>query len=460
MSFRHPRFHQKVKLTKPNNNSKEGEEKSTGVFVPTQLPVESHVKETPFPTIYNLDLQHKIQSFLQVPLRVQDLLWQVEISAGGQLGQSGAIPKDRAAELTVDASKRNIPEPQESLLVIRGHDALADGVSLAAAFTELCDEAAELKEELAKEKEEKLKEFKARSWLQRFVSYLRALYYYSIGSIQAFWHYWRLYLATPRNPFQQMENLEDTTTRGERSLSWTQVASVKEVEQVAESLTKNKEVGMNDVIMSCVTAAVARQMQEHQMQNEIDQEKRKGIKIPQKINVMVPVQSGGDTANILMRKGQTVGHRMGAFFASVPTGVTSIASERLAQVHDSLYSVQQGPSLFWSRLGTQVVSSILPASWATNLFQRAQPNAAFLVTYSRGPSRRIHFDGREVEVSQCFTPLPAGVPIAIVVSTYAGNVSISVTTEPWAVPDAERFLSWVLDEYKFLYTESPASLQN
>ena len=191
------------------------------------------------------------------------------------------------------------------------------------------------------------------------------------------------------------------------------------------------------------------------MQNEIDQNKQRGIKIPKSINVMIPVHSDG----AILKEGQTVGHRMGAFFASVPSGVTSIASQRLDHIHESLYEVQQGPALFWSRVGTQVLSSLLPASWATSILQRAQPNAAFLVANSRGPSRRIHFGGREVEVSQFFTPLPAGVPIGVVVSTYAGELSISITAEPWAVPDAEKFLSWVQDEYKFLYTESPVSLE-
>ena len=90
---------------------------------------------------------------------------------------------------------------------------------------------------------------------------------------------------------------------------------------------------------------------------------------------------------------------------------------------------------------------------------KMESNAAFVVTNFEGPTRRIHFGGREVKLSQVFTPLPPRVPIGVTVSTYAGNLSISVTAEPWAVPDAEKFLSWVLDEYKFLYTESPVALQ-
>ena len=466
MPSRHPRFHQKVKSSSSSKTKTMKEEKETivggssgGVFVPTQLPLESHIKETAFPKIYHLELQERIQTLLQVPLQVQNLLWQVEISPGGPLGQSGAIAKDRAAELVMEYTQRGDAEPKESLLLFRGHGALADGVSLAAAFMDLCDEAAELKQELEREIQNKRTQIKALRWWQRLTRLLHAIYYYTIGSWKAFSHYWKLYMSTPKNPFQQMKGLENTTTKGERSLSWARVATVQEAEQVAQSLTKdnNKPVTIQDVMISCVSAAVARQMQEHQMRYEMDQSSIRGnVKIPKHINVLVPVHPEGGR----LKTGQAVGHRLGSFFAAVPSDLTMTAAQRLSQVHESLYPVQHTtPAVFWSRVGSQLVSSLLSASWATSLWQRAQPNVAFWVCTTRGPSRRIHWKGRAVQVQQSFTPLPpGGIPIGISISTYAGDVHLSVTAEPWAVPDAERFLSWILEEYKFLYTESPLAL--
>ena len=34
-----------------------------------------------------------------------------------------------------------------------------------------------------------------------------------------------------------------------------------------------------------------------------------------------------------------------------------------------------------------------------------------------------------------------------VVQSYAGGMSLSVTAEKWAVPDADSFLIWVMEEY-------------
>jgi hypothetical protein len=56
-------------------------------------------------------------------------------------------------------------------------------------------------------------------------------------------------------------------------------------------------------------------------------------------------------------------------------------------------------------------------------------------------------DGRRVESMFGFVPLPPGIPVGVVVSSYAGEMSVTVTAEPWAVPDADRFISWMLEEY-------------
>lgn len=78
-----------------------------------------------------------------------------------------------------------------------------------------------------------------------------------------------------------------------------------------------------------------------------------------------------------------------------------------------------------------------------------------------------------VESAHGFLPLPPGIPVGVgefdlnvifllmptslmnglllqlptVVQSYAGGMSLSVTAEKWAVPDADSFLIWVMEEY-------------
>ena len=66
----------------------------------------------------------------------------------------------------------------------------------------------------------------------------------------------------------------------------------------------------------------------------------------------------------------------------------------------------------------------------------------------------VHLDGRRVEGSMGFLPLPSGIPIGVVVSSYANKLMLTVMAEPWAVPDADLFLSWIVEEYQTLKREA------
>jgi phosphoribosylcarboxyaminoimidazole (NCAIR) mutase len=62
--------------------------------------------------------------------------------------------------------------------------------------------------------------------------------------------------------------------------------------------------------------------------------------------------------------------------------------------------------------------------------------------------------GRRVESIYGFVPLPPGIPVGVVVSSYAGNMALTVTAEPYAIPDADRFMGWVLEEYLSLLNKA------
>jgi len=71
-------------------------------------------------------------------------------------------------------------------------------------------------------------------------------------------------------------------------------------------------------------------------------------------------------------------------------------------------------------------------------------------------NRKLHISGMTLESAAGFLPLPPGIPIGVVLQSYAGVVSLTenAKTKRWAVPDADKFLGWVLDEYGRLYEEA------
>ena len=144
------------------------------------------------------------------------------------------------------------------------------------------------------------------------------------------------------------------------------------------------------------------------------------------------------------------------------------AHERLVQVHTVLHARKQTPIAVLSYLMAGVMgyvssssssstsSSSSSTSWFTPwLFRKAHANASVVVTNVRGPEQLVHLDGRPVRSFLGFLPLPAGVPIGICLNSYNNDMIVTVTAEPYAVPDAEQFVDWIADEYEQLKRNVP-----
>ena len=53
-----------------------------------------------------------------------------------------------------------------------------------------------------------------------------------------------------------------------------------------------------------------------------------------------------------------------------------------------------------------------------------------------------------------FLPLPTGIPIGIVVTSYTGRIIMSVDADANVVPDADQFLQWMVEEYETIKSEA------
>ena len=151
-----------------------------------------------------------------------------------------------------------------------------------------------------------------------------------------------------------------------------------------------------------------------------------------------------------------MGNKIGALVNRIPAQAAADSQDRLEQVHATLWDRKQTPAAIWSflaakafgRIGNQL-GGLTP--W---LFEKAHANASVVVTNVRGPEKHVHLDGRRVEGSLGFLPLPPGIPIGMVVHSYADRITLSITAKPWAVPDADLFLSWVVEEYQVLLQQA------
>lgn len=432
--------------------------------------VRRHASETLHFASYRSDLKMRIERMLTDALDVTDKLWEVQLSSG-PLGSSGAISRAKAEALTRDdagASKEREAK-EESVLLFRAHHALADGVSLAAALSDLCDEAEEIRSTIRGELKRRKRNASERTFLRRLARMLKLFLWFAFGSIRAMGYQGYLLLTSRArgNPFGKVYELSSKAgdpTCG-RSISWCDAAPLDEVKAVAKAV--GGDVTVNDVFVSCVAKAVARQIAAHRERfsapDRADADEGPIIPTTSSIDVVVPVHLGGG----ILPPGASVGNNIGAFSVRVPgeetTTTTTMAggsdegagaSDRLRRVHDSLAKIKGTPAPLLSYLLARFCSDVLPERWTKSIFSKASENASCVVSNARGSPKKIHLAGRAVESSAGFLPLPPGVPIGIVVNSYAGAVSLSVVAERYAVPDADLFMSWILEEYCKLRDET------
>lgn len=513
MSQRHIRFQQRIAAS-PQHQGR-SRSRSYYDFAPTHQPVSYHVTETIFPTLYRTDVKDQLLSILTQPYPVQDRLWNVQISSGGVVGQSGVIPKRLATSImttadhdpsaTTDNSHHSTtslsspPPPTESLIVFSAHHALADGVSLSAAFTDLCDEGPMLQDAILQEWNKRKLQKKRRKPLSLWQK-LQSLVHFVWACLQALGYQFQLWLVSPRHsPLQDhLLLVSPEGSRISRTLSWSQVATVDEIKRVAQSF--GDKVTVNDLLVSCVSAAIARLIQHHRQHESILQQaktefgnrattttmtttshatdnttttqpsknnnknKKKNDQRVKSINVVIPVHLGGG----VLLPGQSLGNKIGAMLARIPCEVSDENSQqqeqqddnansihRLEQIHTILERVKQSPTAILSyalarTLASPPLSWMLPSSWITSIFTKSQLGATCVITNVRGPTQELHVEGRRVVTAQPFLPLPPGVPIGVALFSYAGVMNVSVNAQAWAVPNADQFLLWVVEEYQRL----------
>jgi hypothetical protein len=398
--------------------------------------VEKHITETLYPVgDYRSEIRHRIQELQSTRFDLSETLWHMWVAPWGDRNRKDDLPMAHSAYAGTG----------ESLLIFRSHHVLADGASMGAVLIEFFDEAQELKHIITKEL--KRRGAKAKSFLDRLKGRLLRVLWLAGGSIQAVAYQLKLLMLhiMHADPWKVLHAIYCKTyvKTEQRTISWAgEVATVDQVKYVATQLG-GPNCTVNDIFVSCVAAAVTKQLDSHS-RNHI----RDGVCLPEQKNmhITIPVHLSGG----VLLPGQQLGNNLGAFVARLPATTEIDSVSRLLAVHDELNYLKRTPAAFVSFLLAKSLSYsayILPQTLTSWVFRRASAGSSAVVTNVRMPPKACHIDGRLVKETFAFIPLPPGVPIGVVVSSYAGSISLTLTAEPWAVPDGDQFLSFVLEEY-------------
>jgi hypothetical protein len=474
------------------------------------LDVKDYIRETLPYHSYRTGLQKTIEHMLTAKLDVGRQLWEATICSSGELGSSGAISAHKVKQLL----QKDATITHETVVAFRAHHAMADGVSLMSAMAELADESEDIHlaidQEMAKRRRKARDRLKRMSVLERLVYKLRkVLGFWIWGSIKACTYHLYLLLVSSGNgnPFDAILALHDRRNRQARSgveaeeehdngihntqdsssssrtVSWCDLAPVSHASQLAKILCPSSTI--NDLMITCVSYAVCKQLEEHDEMLLLDtngdgdgdgdtgngngsslSESEENIDLlkrprPKYLNVAVPVHLRGG----VIPRGESMGNRIGAMVARVPcpaandddtSASTSTSSKRLQQTSQALHYVKQTPMAFLGYGLTKVLASsrYLPSSVCQWLFRASNANATFVVSNVRGPASELHWNGRPIVATAGFVPLPPGIPSGVVVQSYNGMITLSLTADGRAVPDADKFLTWMVQEYERLFQEA------
>lgn len=413
----HERFHSRVCSTDDR------------YFEVVDQSLEECITEAKHPTKENMPsiIENRILS----PMDVTKTLWEIQLSSG-PLGSSGCIP-----DVYIDPKEYL---ERETVAIFRVHHSLGDGISMAVAVGDVCDEGKTLRDEMEREYRKHVHQDDDMVFIFSFIlSLFKTLLYmiwFVFASVYALMRQF-LRMVSSQNPFEPVLALSELDYG--RSVAWRPVASLYEMKNTVKRI--HHKGTLNDLSVAMTSHAVMMQLHEHA--------KDKPVRVPKYVNISIPVHLNGG----LLPPGEQIGNKIGGLCASIPFTLDNQPRKRLKVISNILRREKMTPQPILSYIMCRFFSDFAP-DWLTKWsLRKFSANSVAVISNVRGWPFATHWLGKRVKFLTAFMPLPPGVPIGVMVQSYAGDISFSINADKRVVPDAEKFADWMLEEYKRLASE-------
>jgi len=388
------------------------------------------VTPTSHPTGGQDEAKRIIEDMIYKPLG--DVPWGAKVSRGA-LARSPILTQNKVEKAIRDGRE------DETLVFFRASHALGDGVSMGAIMGELSDEAEELRGKVKEAMKKRRGKKRKKSLLTKFAAFFKRLFWFVRGLAMIGAQQFRMMIFNSANPFRTLLEVDLPEGKPRRALGWKECITVEDARAVARSMG----CSINDMFVACITKAVHKQIREHVAEGNIedDEETRKG-----RIRCVIPVHLFGG----ILLPGQEIGNRIGAVSAEIQVEDEGGACyDTLKETQTKLKIIKDAPSALVSYVLAKGVSQ-LPSSVATRLLTFAIGGSCVAISNVRGPDVPLHVKGRKVEQLVGFVPPPPSVPIGVVIMSYNGKITLTLNADKRCVPDADKFVGWVLEEYRKL----------
>lgn len=210
----------------------------------------------------------------------------------------------------------------------------------------------------------------------------------------------------------------------------------------------SRHATVNDVVLAEVTGAVGQYLRYRDEQPE-DLELRCLVPVSmRKIGNLLPLPVGNSlplpTGNL---SPLPVGNAVSAFFVDLPIGLVDPA-ERLAVVREQTRVMRSGPTPAGIRMALRAADHVpqpILGEGMRRYARRGQRRVNLVVSNVPGPSTTASLCGRPVLEVHPFAPLGQEVRVVVAVTSYAGRLSIGVTSDSRAIPDAHMLCAYLQD---------------
>ena len=324
------------------------------------------------------------------------------------------------------------PRREGTAILLRAHHCLADGVSLAALFSRLTDQADEIDAAVAAEvtKRRRRTGRQAAKWkrllrkLARAVGFLFRLVGAALATVRV--------LATAKAPLRGAR-LRFPDRAGTRSVAWaSRFATVSSLKRVAKALG-GEAATVNDVYAAVVAGALRAVLPG----------------APSEVACAVPVHLYGGA----LLPGVAVGNHIGAVVVSLPLPAADGADDagHVARVSASVGgSLRGGARAVFAYGAAYAAGALLPRCLVPRAMAMSAGCATVALTNVRGPPvDALSIDGRPVADVVPFLPPPPGCPVGVALTTIGDDATICVNADAGLV-DADALLDAALAYYAAL----------
>jgi hypothetical protein len=222
------------------------------------------------------------------------------------------------------------------------------------------------------------------------------------------------------------------------------LTSVDEAKSTLKAVS-SKHITLNALFVSILSSALEKQYRALNEHNIISQD------LQSTVSIVCPVNLRG---GIILPDGK-IGNEIGAFAMKVPFDPDNrcLPILRLYKVAKTLHNVKHTPAAKISWLISYLISTFATESIAKLALVYANCHAVAAISNVHGFPKKIHLMARSVEVLCAFLPLPPRIPIGLFITSYDGKVIISLNADKRIVPDGDRFLDFMIEEYEALHEE-------